>query len=128
MNHDKALPLLGAYHDGELQDREKKQIEEHLKDCPACREELKSLARIDALSKGQSVAVDEATYWDSFAARVASGIRSRSTGAAPKEAAMFQDSFIRTQKNLAVKAWVFPLSFATHAILAAVLIVIPLLN
>ena len=41
---------------------------------------------------------------------------------------MFQDSFIRSQKNFARKAWALPISFAIHALLVAVLVVLPLLN
>ncbi len=41
------IELLSGYLDGELDDKEKERVENHLKDCPACREELQALRQID---------------------------------------------------------------------------------
>lgn len=41
------VEFLSAYLDRELDDKERKQVEEHLKVCAYCREELKALHRVD---------------------------------------------------------------------------------
>lgn len=41
------IELLSGYLDGELDDKEKARVESHLKDCPACQEELQALRQID---------------------------------------------------------------------------------
>jgi len=47
MNCDLPIESLSAYLDGELSEQEKARVEEHLKDCKACREQLLALQKID---------------------------------------------------------------------------------
>lgn len=47
MKCDLPIELLNAYFDGELDAHEKARVENHLRDCPACREELETMSRID---------------------------------------------------------------------------------
>jgi len=47
MKCDLPIELLNAYLDGELDAQEKTRVENHLRDCPACREELETLRRMD---------------------------------------------------------------------------------
>jgi predicted anti-sigma-YlaC factor YlaD len=48
---------LGPYHDGELQGRRLRQVEEHLEHCAACRTELEQLRKLSALLQESPVAV-----------------------------------------------------------------------
>lgn len=45
------LEWLGAYHDGELTAGRRRQVEDHLRDCSTCREELESLNELSSLLK-----------------------------------------------------------------------------
>ena len=47
MNCELPIELLSAYLDGELSEQEKTRVEEHLKDCTACRAQLTTLQEID---------------------------------------------------------------------------------
>lgn len=47
MKCDLPIELLNGYLDNELDDEQRAQVETHLKKCPACREELNALRRID---------------------------------------------------------------------------------
>ena len=47
MKCDLPIELLNAYLDGELDAQKKARVENHLRDCPACREELETLRKID---------------------------------------------------------------------------------
>ena len=48
------LEWLGAYYDGELNSGRRRQVEDHLQDCPTCREELESLNELSSLLKADS--------------------------------------------------------------------------
>jgi len=45
-----------------------------------------------------------------------------------KEATMFQNAFITGPKNFGMKAWALPLSLVSHAAIATVLVILPLLD
>ena len=47
MKCDLPVELLSGYLDGELDEQQKTRVESHLKNCPACREELEALRQID---------------------------------------------------------------------------------
>jgi predicted anti-sigma-YlaC factor YlaD len=59
---------LNAYLDGELKNGQLRQVEAHLVECPACRRELESLARLSSLI--HEVPAPEFTPPERFAARV----------------------------------------------------------
>jgi hypothetical protein len=59
---------LNAYLDGELKDSQVQQVEAHLVECQACRDELESLARISSLIR--EVPAPEFTPPERFAAQV----------------------------------------------------------
>ncbi|MDY0110856.1 MAG: zf-HC2 domain-containing protein [Candidatus Krumholzibacteria bacterium] len=56
------LERLGRYHAGELTDEQAAFIREHLADCPACRLELRRLARFLALEQDDELSAEAA--WD----------------------------------------------------------------
>jgi putative zinc finger protein len=59
---------LNAYLDGELKDSQLRQVEAHLVECRACRDELESLARLSSLL--HEVSAPEFTPSERFAAQV----------------------------------------------------------
>jgi anti-sigma factor RsiW len=44
--------MLGAYHDGELDLAQRREVDTHMRDCQACREELSRLTRLSAMLRG----------------------------------------------------------------------------
>jgi anti-sigma factor RsiW len=62
------IEWLAAYHDGELPSGRRQQVEEHLKDCPACRLELETLEGLSSLLKADPLPAH--TPAERFAAQV----------------------------------------------------------
>ena len=62
------IEWLAAYHDGELPSSRRGQVEEHLKDCPACRLELEALEELSSLLKADPLPAH--TPSERFAAQV----------------------------------------------------------
>jgi anti-sigma factor RsiW len=44
--------MLGAYHDGELDMARRREVDTHMSECQACREELSRLARLSVMLRG----------------------------------------------------------------------------
>jgi hypothetical protein len=63
------MAWLGAYHDGELQGRQLRQVEAHLADCGPCRAELEGLQALATLLQ-ESPAAGDLTPPDRFVAQV----------------------------------------------------------
>lgn len=70
MRCDQIERLLYLYQDGELGEKEKKEMEEHIKECPNCSKKLADLKLIRAEVKNKNVPQPPETYWESFAQRV----------------------------------------------------------
>ena len=128
MRHKKIKEMLGAYFDGELSSRKKRIIEQHLKTCPECHRELLLFEKMDNLSQELRSSSQDDEYWKTFSYRVSTGIKQQMIPIPEKEAKMFKDSFIVGGKNYWLKALVFPVSLVTHVIIAALLIIMPMLN
>lgn len=69
MRHKKIKSLLGAYYDGEIDERERIIIEKHLEECNECRYELSLLEKIEA-SVVDKIYEPGESYWTSFPERV----------------------------------------------------------
>ena len=70
MSHRKIKQLLGAYLDGELRGKEKAVMEEHLKGCVECSEELRTLQILNRKIKEEKIRFPADAYWDTFPKRV----------------------------------------------------------
>ncbi len=66
---DHVNQLLQAYHDGELPEWQKAEVEAHLAACKACREELQGLQKLSALLRS-APAAEELTAPQDFTAQV----------------------------------------------------------
>ena len=128
MRHVKIQKLLGAYLDKELNQERMKIIDNHLKACLKCQKELSYLKKIEEFPREVPQVPQEEKYWASFPYRIKDGIKQFIHEDYTKEDKMFKDSFIQGEKNIGVKAMVFPLSVTAHFILALMLVIIPLLN
>jgi predicted anti-sigma-YlaC factor YlaD len=94
---------LGPYHDGELQGRRLRQVEEHLEQCAACRTELEQLRKLSALLQESPVAVTS-TSPDRFAAQV--GLRMVRRQEKPTWQKVLETGWRLTPAGL-VGAWAF---------------------
>ena len=73
--HKKVKNLLGAYLDGELKGRLKKLVEEHLKECKECSDELQALKQLQGNVKSAKLTLPNEDYWDNFPERVMRNIK-----------------------------------------------------
>ena len=128
MKHEKIRKLLGAYFDNELNPESMKDVETHLKMCPKCQKEFSFLKKLEEFPREIPSIPQEEEYWASFPFRIKNGIKHIINEDEMKEAKMFNDSIIQSEKNISTKALVFPLSVTAHLILALMLVIYPLLN
>ena len=70
MNCRKIITLLGPYLDGECTPEERRKVDKHLRQCPACRSELELLGRIEAGSRRLIQPDPGEDYWTSFLPKV----------------------------------------------------------
>lgn len=74
MLHKRYRKLLSAYLDGELDEKRKGFVEEHLKECKACSEELKTLQSIDQMARVSIPPLPSEEYWKTLPGRIRSRI------------------------------------------------------
>jgi hypothetical protein len=73
---------LSAFLDGELEDAERREVQEHLEACPSCAEHLSDLAALDQAARGLGVVVPEG-YFDSLPGRVRQRLPARRRAVLP---------------------------------------------
>jgi hypothetical protein len=56
MDHQKIKELISPYHEGELNEEEKKRVEKHLKECSECKKEFEEMGKFEEAWK---------MYWSS---------------------------------------------------------------
>lgn len=77
MKHKKIKNLLGSYLDGELHGILRKAVEEHLRICPECSEELNFLRVLHKKIKEEKIPFPADSYWDYFPKRVMERLREK---------------------------------------------------
>jgi len=91
---------IGAYYDGQLAETERLEVEQHLKQCPACQAVLTELSLMDhAVQKAEHVSVPE-DYFQTFGSAVANRI-ARQKLAPQKETKRFSWGWITAAAALA---------------------------
>jgi len=66
MVEDSYKPLLMGYLDQELTEIEATRIEEHLKGCPNCREELGEFRRLKEVTDNMRLVMPDDKYWEDY--------------------------------------------------------------
>lgn len=103
MRHGRIQKLLGAYLDGELEERKKNEIAAHLLSCAGCRRELESLKELDEFARSLAPPLPSEHYVESFPSRVAATIRARSLRPREREVSVFRDSIIVGEKTFGLR-------------------------
>lgn len=66
MKHEEYKKMLVGYLDGELNNRERKLIEAHLKKCPECEEELKEFKKLRGVMMSMKYQKPPDEIWESY--------------------------------------------------------------
>ncbi|MCH7760823.1 zf-HC2 domain-containing protein [candidate division TA06 bacterium] len=74
MFHKQVKNFLSAYLDGELDEKRRRLVEEHLKGCQECSEELNTLKALDQLARSSKVPEPGEEYWKTLSGRIRSRI------------------------------------------------------
>ena len=72
--HKKVKKILSAYLDGELDEKRRRLVEEHLRGCQECSEELNTLKALDQLARSSKVPEPGEEYWKTLSGRIRSRI------------------------------------------------------
>jgi len=66
MDHQKIKELISSYHDGELTEKEKQMVEEHLKRCGECRREYQEMGRFEEVMKKMQLKKPHKEVWETY--------------------------------------------------------------
>jgi len=66
MDHQKIKELISSYHDGELDNREKRVVEEHLKQCAECRREHEEMGRFEEVMGKMQLKKPRKEMWEVY--------------------------------------------------------------
>ena len=75
MRHKKTQNLLSAFLDGELKEKQRAYIENHLKSCEKCSKEFEKIQKLDNFTLEIKEEVPKEEYWNSFPTRIRSEIQ-----------------------------------------------------
>ncbi len=112
MRHRKIKPLLGAYYDGELKEKERVIVERHLEECEECRSELNFLKKIEEIIIDKKYEPGE-YYWASFPERVKERI-------SKKESEFLKKAKTSILKNIFLR----PVSMKLAGVIASITIIV----
>jgi len=66
MEHQKIKELISSYHDKELNEEKKKQIEEHLKECSECRREFEEMGKFEEVMNKMELKKPPREVWQIY--------------------------------------------------------------
>ena len=66
MEHQKIKELISSYHDKELDEEKKKQIEEHLKECSECRREFEEMGKFEEVMNKMELKKPPREVWQIY--------------------------------------------------------------
>ncbi len=119
MNCKDIEQLLQAYHDGELDPTQRREVESHLAECPHCQAKLAELSALDGLLiDGEAGKIPDPGkhYWHSFSDRIT------------RKLIHGQTPIIRTHRVRSLKFKLIPILSGAVAVFLVVVISIPLLK
>jgi len=70
MDHQKIKELISSYHDKELDEEKKKQVEEHLKECPECRREFEEMGKFEEVMSKMELKKPPREVWQIYWASI----------------------------------------------------------
>jgi hypothetical protein len=119
MNCKDIEQLLQAYHDGELDATQRREVESHLAECPHCQAKLAELSALDGLlidGEAEKIPDPGKHYWHSFSGRIT------------RKLIHGQTPIIRTHRVRSLKFKLIPILSGAVAVFLVVVISIPLLK
>jgi len=66
MDHQKIKELISSYHDGELDNREKQMLEEHLEHCAECRREFEEMGKFEEVMGKMKLKKPQKETWEVY--------------------------------------------------------------
>jgi predicted anti-sigma-YlaC factor YlaD len=66
MDHKKLKELISSYHNGELDEIEKQQVEEHLTRCDECRREFEEMGKLEEVMKRMELKKPHKEMWEVY--------------------------------------------------------------
>ena len=70
MDHQKIKQLISSYHDKELDEEKRKQVEEHLKECPECRKEFEEMGKFEEVMNKMELKKPPREVWQIYWASI----------------------------------------------------------
>ncbi len=70
MNHQKIRELISSYHNGELNEEQKKTVEEHLAQCPECQREFEEMGKLEEVMSQMELRKPPKEIWQLYWASV----------------------------------------------------------
>ena len=66
MNHDKIKELILLYHDGELGEKDNKEVEEHIAHCPECQKEFEEMKKLEEVMGNMKLKKPGKEIWEVY--------------------------------------------------------------
>jgi predicted anti-sigma-YlaC factor YlaD len=66
MDHQKIKELISSYHDGELEEEQRKKIEEHLQKCAECRREFEEMGKFEEAMRKMELKKPHKEVWEVY--------------------------------------------------------------
>jgi len=66
MDHQKTRELISSYHDQELNEEQKRQIEEHIRHCDSCRRELEEMKKFEEVMNQMELKKPPMEVWQIY--------------------------------------------------------------
>ena len=70
MDHQKIKELISSYHDKELDEEKRKQVEEHLEECPECRREFEEMGKFEEVMSKMELKKPAREVWQVYWASI----------------------------------------------------------
>jgi len=66
MDHQKIKELISSYYDGELDEKRKKLVEEHLEQCPECKKEFEEMGKFEEVMRKMELKKPPKEAWQLY--------------------------------------------------------------
>ncbi|UCC39366.1 MAG: zf-HC2 domain-containing protein [Candidatus Aminicenantes bacterium] len=70
MDHQKIKELISSYHDRELDEEKRRQVEEHLEECPECRREFEEMGKFEEVMSKMELKKPPREVWQVYWASI----------------------------------------------------------